>query len=447
MANILKIAIHDLRITLRDRSAVMWMFFLPIVFATFFGLVLGGPSGTNPVDGTVALTILDLDGSTLSSALIEELKDDRFGLTFQEALEAKASDTVRTLVIPEDFEASVTAGVQTTLRLEKEPGTSAEAALVAQARIVRSVTRLIAGLIMTELSEAEEESAIDVILGEPASPFQSEKSGKNGAVPESKTSNFLKSSRKARVSAESYSPYVAQGNPKPDDEISKKGRFRTGTSPLVSIDTTWAGERPRPPSGFSQSIPGNATMFVLLVTLTYGAASITTERQSGLLRRLLTSPVSPREIVGGKILGRFVISGLQVSVLVGFAALAGIWVDLDLGGNLLLMWAVLLVYGACVAPLGVALGAWFRDRDRAANIGVMATMAMAAFGGCWWPLEVVSQPLQKFAMLFPTTWVMRALHGLISFGHGWKVISPFVGVLVLFGIAFTALAMRSLRVE
>ncbi|RLE28170.1 MAG: hypothetical protein DRJ65_00430 [Acidobacteria bacterium] len=386
MANILKIALHDLRVTLRDRSAVMWMFFLPIVFATFFGLVLGGGSASSPADGTVSLTIRDLDGSELSQRMIEELKDDRFSLTFQESLEVKVAETVRTLVIPEGFETSVMTGVQTTLSLEKEPDTSEEAALVAQARIVRSATRLIAGLIMTELSEAEEISAAEGILSEPVNP-------------------------------------------------------------LVSVDTTWAGERPRPPSGFSQSIPGNATMFVLLVTLTYGAASITTERQSGLLRRLVTSPVSPQEIVGGKILGRFVISGLQVSVLIAFAALAGMWVDLDLGGSLLSLWAVLLIYGACVAPLGVALGAWFRDPDRAANIGVMLTMAMAAFGGCWWPLEVVSQPLQRFAMIFPTTWVMRALHGLISFGHGWEVISPFVGVLVLFGIVFTALALRSLRVE
>ncbi|MEN8163850.1 MAG: ABC transporter permease, partial [Acidobacteriota bacterium] len=373
MSNILKIAIHDLRITLKDRSAVMWMFILPVVFATFFGLVFGGGSGSNPVDGRVGLTILDLDGSALSERLIDELKDDRFGMVFQDPLEAKAADTVRTLVIPEDFELSVMEGVQTTLRLEKEPDTSEEAALVAQARIIRSATRLIGGLIMTELSEAEGDSAVE-------------------------------------------------------------GNFSEPTNSLVSIDTTWAGERPRPPSGFSQSIPGNATMFVLLVTLTYGAASIAGERHSGLLRRLLTSPVSRREIVGGKILGRFVISGLQLSVLVGFVALVGIWVDLDLGGSLLSLWAVLLIYGACVAPLGVALGAWFRDRDRASNIGVMMTMGMAAFGGCWWPLEVVSQPLQKFAMIFPTTWVMRALHGLISFGHDWKTISPFVGVLVLFGI-------------
>ena len=56
-----------------------------------------------------------------------------------------------------------------------------------------------------------------------------ESPGRDRAVPEAETSNFSISSRKARVSAESYSPYVAQGNPMPDDEIAKKCRFRTGT--------------------------------------------------------------------------------------------------------------------------------------------------------------------------------------------------------------------------
>jgi ABC-type Na+ efflux pump permease subunit len=381
MNGALTIAVHDLRITLRDRSAVMWMFFLPIIFAAFFGLVIGGGSSSAPADGTVALTVLDHDDSSLSHALIEELKDDRLELVFRDPSEPKAAETFRTLVIPKGFGASVAAGNQTTLRLEKEPDTSAEAALVAQARIVRSATRLIATMILAEAGTGEE--------------------------------NLLE----------------------------EDGR------PLVSIETSWAGARQGPPSGFQQSIPGNATMFVLLVSLVYGGASISSERHSGLLRRLVTSPLSRGEIVAGKILGRCIIAGLQVSVLIGAAAFAGLWVDLDLGGNLAAIWGVLLVYGACVAPLGVALGAWFTDRDRAANLGVMAAMAMAAFGGCWWPLEVVSKPLQNIAMIFPTTWAMKALHGLISFGHDWQTITPFIGVLLVFGLAFSALAVRSLRVE
>ncbi len=70
------IALHDLTLTLRDRSAVLWMFALPIVFATFFGLVMGGESGA-PADGTVRLTVVDLDDSDLSRTLLGHLDDER----------------------------------------------------------------------------------------------------------------------------------------------------------------------------------------------------------------------------------------------------------------------------------------------------------------------------------------------------------------------------------
>ena len=372
------IALHDLKLTLRDRSAVFWMFVLPIVFATFFGLVMGGHSGA-PSDGTVRLSVVDLDGSDLSKKLISYLDDKRLEVVLMSSAErAVAENPVRTLVIPFGFETSVLAGEQVMLRLEKEPDTSMEAALVAQARIVRAATRILGALIRTE-----------------------------SGLPENTES----------------------------------------LAPLVSVEVDFAGRRETAPSGFSQSVPGNTAMFVLLVTLTYGAASISSERSLGLLRRLVTAPVSPAEIILGKVAGRFVVSGSQILVLVGFAALARAAGWLDMGGSLLSVLLVLLVYGACVAPLGVAFGAWFKDPDRAASVGVMTTMAMAAFGGCWWPLEVVSKPLQLFALAFPTGWVMKAMHGLISFNHSIGEIVPALLVLAAFGLGFTVLAVRSLRVD
>jgi len=74
-------------------------------------------------------------------------------------------------------------------------------------------------------------------------------------------------------------------------------------------------------------------------------------------------------------------------------------------------------------------------------------MVMAAFGGCWWPLEVVSAPLKTAALAFPTGWTMRALHGLISFGRDLGEIAPSLFALAGFAVAFSALAARSLRVD
>ena len=216
---------------------------------------------------------------------------------------------------------------------------------------------------------------------------------------------------------------------------------------LVLVETRFAGQARLPPDGFAQAIPGNTVMFVMLVALTYGAASISAERQSGKLRRLVTAPVSRAEIIAGKIVGRFAVAAMQITVLVLVGVIANRVVGIYIGDHPFQMWVVLLFFGLTVAPLGVALGGWFTDPDRAASIGVIVTMVMAAFGGCWWPLEVVSPTLQNVALIFPTGWAMKALHGLISFGNDLGGVVPELLALAGFAVFFSILAARSLRVD
>jgi ABC-type multidrug transport system permease subunit len=387
MRNIVVIALHDLRLTFTDRGAVAWMLLLPVVFATFFGLVMG--AGSSPADAIASLAVVDLDGSVVSAALIEDLAGE--GVSVTELTPEQRStnpDIVRTMVIPEGFGELVLEGEPQTLRLEKEPDTSAEAALVAQARIVAAIARTIGRLVVAS-ADVEDSAAIPADL------------------------------------------FAAVDVP-PD---------------LVTVETRIAGRATQIPGGFAQSIPGMTVMFVMLIALTYGAASISAERISGNLRRLATAPVSHGEIVAGKIGGRFVISFFQITILV-FVGLVAHWtIGIFIGDHPFQMWLVLLLFAAVVAPLGVALGGWIKDPDRAASIGVILTMTMAAFGGCWWPLEVVSKPLKMVALVFPTGWAMRTLHGVISFGQTLGEMRTNLLALVAFGVVFGIVASRSLRVD
>ncbi len=387
MRNIVVIALHDLRLTFTDRGAVAWMLLLPVVFATFFGLVMG--AGSSPADAIASLAVVDLDGSVVSAALIEDLAGE--GVSVTELTPEQRStnpDIVRTLVIPEGFGELVLAGEPQTLRLEKEPDTSAEAALVAQARVVAAIARTIGRLVVAS-ADVEDSAAIPADL------------------------------------------FAAVDVP-PD---------------LVTVETRIAGRATQIPGGFAQSIPGMTVMFVMLIALTYGAASISAERISGNLRRLATAPVSHGEIVAGKIGGRFVISFFQITILV-FVGLVAHWtIGIFIGDHPFQMWLVLLLFAAVVAPLGVTLGGWIKDPDLAASIGVILTMMMAAFGGCWWPLEVVSKPLKMVALVFPTGWAMRTLHGVISFGQTLGEMRTNLLALVAFGIVFGIVASRSLRVD
>ncbi len=387
MKSISAIARHDLRLVLTDKGAVLWMFLLPVVFATFFGLVLGG--GLSPLDDRARLTVVDGDGGPIARLLLEELESERLVLIHVASEDKDTTpNKIRTLVLPPGLSDSVFSETQTTIRLEKDPDTSAEAALVVQARIVTAIARVLGRLI--EAREGlEPGAAVPVDLLNPIDP----------------------------------------------------------TVDLVLVESRFAGEASVSPSGFAQSIPGNAVMFVLLIALTYGAAAVSGERSGGQLHRLATTPASRSEIIAGKIIGRAAVAWAQVTVLMIVAVLGSLFFGITIGDHPVTTWIVLIVYSAAVAPLGVAFGARFTDPDRAASIGVIATMVMAAFGGCWWPLEVVSKPLQTLALAFPTGWAMRALHGTISFGRGLDGILPPLAVLVAFGAAFSWIAVRSLRID
>jgi ABC-2 type transport system permease protein len=384
MAPIIRIALHDLRLTVSDRSAVAWMVVLPLVFAIFFGLVMGGNSRTESPSVMVTLTLVDEDGGPVARRLVQALHSDRLALNEVTAEERAAlANPVRTLVIPAGFSQSVLAGEKVALRLEKEPDTSAEAAMVAQTRILRAVADVLGALVVGE------RQGLDLADGLPVTEHPA----------------------------------------------------------YVSVESTTAGRARLIPGGFAQSIPGNAVMFVMLIALTYGAATVTAERQSGLLRRLVSTPITRLDIVGGKILGRMAVAMVQISLLVAAYHLMSVVGIATLPGNLLALWVVLAVYALAVAPIGVTFGALFSDPDRAANLGVLATMAMAAFGGCWWPLEIVPSGLQKIALALPTGWAMRSAHGVISFGHPLTEVVSSLAPLVVFGVVFTVLAARLLRVD
>lgn len=387
MRSIITIAVQDLRLTMTDRGAIAWMTVLPFVFATFFGIVMGG--GGSPTDAAASLTVVDHDASPLSKTLIGDLEGEGVNVTVLTTEErAVAENVVRTLVIPDGFADGVLAGTQQTLMFEKEPDTSQEAALVAQARIVAAITRLIGRLV--QAADAEDSDG--------------------------------------NMAAEAVNAIEVQKD-------------------LVMVETSVAGRATVVPGGFAQSIPGMAVMFVMLIALTYGAASISAERTSGNLRRLVTAPVSPTEIVFGKIAGRFLVAVAQITFLVVAGVVANRAFGIFIGDHPFQMWLVLLIFALVAASLGVTLGAWIEDPDRAASIGVILTMVMAALGGCWWPLEIVSKPLKTVAMLLPTGWAMQTLHGLISFGRTLGELSTNLLVLAGFAVLFSVLASRSLRID
>lgn len=163
MRKVLLLALHDVRLAVRDRASFIWMLALPLALMWIFGNV-GFGGGNN----AASLTVVDRDGGWLARAFVRDVgADEQISLkemTPEEA--ASAEQKVRTLYVPAGFTEGVLAGRQQTLRLEKDADTSADFALAAEVRIIRMAVRTIGRLIEMRQSGVLADEARFAEMGE-----------------------------------------------------------------------------------------------------------------------------------------------------------------------------------------------------------------------------------------------------------------------------------------
>lgn len=212
----------------------------------------------------------------------------------------------------------------------------------------------------------------------------------------------------------------------------------------LRLEVTPAGRRTDHPVGFAQAVPGTMVMFTMLVLLTSGAIMLVVERRQGLLRRLASAPISRGEVVLGKWTGRMALGLGQI----GFAMLVGtILFGMDWGDAWGMVALILIMWAAFNASLAIVLGSVARSEGQTAGIGVVTTMALAALGGCWWPIEVAPRWMQTLAMFLPTGWTMDALHRLVSFHDPSSAAAPHAFALGSAALALGWLGARVLKYD
>jgi ABC-type multidrug transport system permease subunit len=209
----------------------------------------------------------------------------------------------------------------------------------------------------------------------------------------------------------------------------------------VSLDAKFAGRKPQP-TGFNFSLPGNLVMYLMMNLLIFGGVTVAAERRNGVIKRLMMHPITHLELVTGKIYGLMLLGVVQILF---FLFVGKFLFHVNLGANLPAVALTLIVFAWVAGSFGVLVGSWSVAEDRVIGICVLASLLMAALGGCWWPLEIGPPALKTMALCTPSGWALQALHQLISFGSGFGEILLPLAVLLAFGVAANILAVRFFR--
>ena len=104
--------------------------------------------------------------------------------------------------------------------------------------------------------------------------------------------------------------------------------------------------------------------------------------------------------------------------------------------------SVLVLFALVSAGAGVLMGALARTPDQAVAFGIPISLAMAALGGCFFPLSVAPAVMQVVArVLTPQAWATSALTASVFDGAGLG--SVVVNLAVLAGFAALYLSFGS----
>jgi len=405
---ILTLAVKDWKQIFRDWKTGLFLIVMPMIFTVFFGVVLGGAfSSAGEGDPRLPVAVIQRDpGSGLTDGL-------------------EASPAVRPVVLEVDQLEDLQDGV--------ERGEYA------------------AGLVVPEGYQeglVESHPVRLTIVVKPGSP-----PGQTAQTAlETAANRYRGAVQAARLSAEAY-----QAGPGFEDQADRKAYLREGIDraltawddpPLTTASQLAVGmadldSQDGELDGFVQASSGMIVQFAIF-GLINSAMVLVLERKNRTLGRLLTTPISRGEVIGGHLLAMFSVVLLQITILVLFGQFV-FGVDYLRDPLAVLVMTFSLAFWS--ASLGMLISAVSEGEDQVVTLSLIAMFVFASLGGAWFPLEVAGETFSRIGHLTPTAWAIDGFQNIILRGQGME--SIFLPVLILLGsgAVFFGLSVWRFRVE
>ncbi len=217
---------------------------------------------------------------------------------------------------------------------------------------------------------------------------------------------------------------------------SKRDMFLTFALPIVFItlfanvfgkmDNTEEGNL----VGLVQSVAGTSILMLLFSVAGIGEGLLN-EKQEGMLKKLLCSPMHHNNILFGKIVFANIISIIQLLIMFVYAWLVfGLDIMHHLPSLVLMFFAIAF---AC-SSFGVLLASFAKSRQQVQALSTTIIMVMSAIGGSMIPTFIMPEFMQKISVISVNYWGIQGFYDIF-----WRLlpltdITFLSRVLVLIGI-------------
>jgi ABC-2 type transport system permease protein len=408
MLKTLLIGLKDLKLIFRDRAALIFMLLAPFLLTIGMGFVTGRFSGSSSGLSDIPVVIVNLDEDQLGNALADLFFSEDLAALMEPA-NSSDPESARRLIDEDQAAAAVIIPEGFTDSVIPADGTVFAPGYVPPAPVKIEV--------YANPSRPTSAGVVKAIVDEFVS-----------RVEEGQTNGMT-----------SIVQLMSNGLLNPQDAATEARRLFENVdqsgSTAITLKTNQKGAEAIEFDILAFMAPSMALLF-LMYTVSFGGRSILEERSQGTLPRLLVSPTSNAQVLGGKVLGIFLTGVAQVGILIlASSVFFGVkWGD-PLGLVLLILGAV---FGA--SGWGMLITALARSPGQVASIGSALMLIFGILGGSFIQLENMHPFVQTLSRITPNAWGLDGFTTLALGGTLSNLVEPLTALLImgtaLFGIAF-----------
>jgi ABC-2 type transport system permease protein len=191
----------------------------------------------------------------------------------------------------------------------------------------------------------------------------------------------------------------------------------------------------------TRSVGGWGIMF-LMFTLTATSSSLFDERRSGVLMRMLTSPVSRTHILWNKYIFNMSLGIIQLLFMFIFGWLM---FQVDIFTHFFSLMLIIIAASVACTALGMLIAAFSQTRQQANGLGTLLILSMSAVGGAWFPTSFMPSTIQFFSKLTVVYWSIEGFMEVLWRGEGWISILPHLAILFGIGAILNIISVRQFK--
>jgi ABC-2 type transport system permease protein len=186
-------------------------------------------------------------------------------------------------------------------------------------------------------------------------------------------------------------------------------------------------------------VPGVVGLLLQLLIPMITASAVVREKERGNIEQLLVSPVTPMELMVGKMVP-YVVIGLVIASTV--LTVAHFLFEVPIRGGLLTLYALTLLYITVCLGIGLWASTISENQQQASQVVMFFAAPSILLSGFIFPRETMPAPIHALGQLIPLTYFLRIIRGITLKGLGFADLWPQIWPLALMAAGILFLSVK-----